>query len=111
MRRCLRGVREWVAPALGLEKGGYWIVDDTGIPQNGRHSLGGTRQYCGQLGKQDNCQVVASLSLASPEGRLPIAFRLYLPEEWATDKARRQKTGVPEDIRFATKPDIALAQI
>ena len=69
------------------------------------------RQYCGQLGKQDNCQVAVSLSLASPEGSLPIAFRLYLPEEWATDNARRRKTGVPEDIRFATKPDIAPARI
>ena len=107
----LDGVREWVAPALGLEKGCYWIVDDTGFPKNGRHSVGVTRQYCGQLGKQDNCQVAVSLSLASPEGSLPIAFRLYLPEEWAADKVRRQKTGVPEDIRFATKPDIALAQI
>lgn len=77
----MRGVREWVAPALGLEKRGYWIVDDAGFPQNGRHSLGVTPQYCGQLGKQHNCQVAVSLSLASPEGRLPIALRLYLPEE------------------------------
>ena len=107
----LEGVREWVTPTLGLEKGCYWIVDDTGFPKNGRHSVGVARQYCGQLGKQDNCQVAVSLSLASPEGSLPIAFRLYLPEEWATDKARRRKTGVPEDIRFASKPDIALAQI
>lgn len=79
--RVLEGVREWVQPVLGLEKGGYWIVDDTGFPQNGRHSLGVTPQYCGQLGKQDNCQVVASLSLVFWEGRLPIALRLYLPEE------------------------------
>ena len=107
----LDGVRDWVAPALELEKGCYWVVDDTGFPKNDRHSVGVARQYCGQLGKQDNCQVAVSLSLASPEGCLPIAFRLYLPEEWATDKARRQKTGVPEDIRFATKPDIALVQI
>ena len=96
----LDGVREWVAPALGLEKGCYWIVDDTGFPKNGRHSVGVTRQYCGQLGKQDNCQVAVGLSLASPEGSLPIAFRLYLPEEWATDKARRQKTGVARGRPF-----------
>lgn len=107
----LEGVRGWVQPVLGLEKGGCLIVDDTAYPKNGRHSLGVTRQYCGQWGKQDNCQVMASLSLVFWENRLPIALRLYLPKEWATDQVRRQKTGVPEDIRFATKPDITLAQI
>jgi SRSO17 transposase len=68
-------------------------------------------QYCGQLGKQDNCQVAVSLSLASERASLPIAFRLYLPEEWVADKARREKAGVPADIDFATKPQIALEQI
>ena len=88
-----------------------WIIDDTGFPKKGRHSVGVARQYCGQLGKQDNCQVAVSLSLANHEGSLPVAYRLYLPEEWADDAARRQKAGVPDDIRFQTKPQIAFEQI
>ena len=70
-----------------------------------------TRQYCGQLGKQDNCQVAVSLSLANDGGSLPVAFDLYLPEEWATDPVRRTKAGVPTRLTFPTKPQIALEQI
>jgi hypothetical protein len=69
------------------------------------------RQYCGQLGKQDNCQVAVSLSVANDMASLPIAFRLYLPEDWAADRERRQKAGVPEAIVFRIKPAIALEQI
>ena len=107
----LTDLREWVSPALRLEKGCYWIVDDTDFPKKGQHSVGVARQYCGQLGKQDNCQVAVSLSLASARGSLPIALRLYLPEEWAGDKARQEKAGVPTEITFATKLQIALEQI
>jgi len=107
----LSAVREWASSALKLQAGAYWIVDDTGFPKKGQHSVGVARQYCGQLGKQDNCQVAVSLSLASAQGSLPIAFGLYLPEEWASDKARREKAGVPAQIKFATKPQIALEQI
>jgi len=107
----LGGVREWASPAMKLKDGCFWIVDDTGFPKKGRHSVGVARQYCGQLGKQDNCQVAVSLSLASEQASLPIAFRLYLPEEWAVDKPRREKAGVPAEIAFATKPQIALEQI
>ncbi len=107
----LGGVREWASPAMKLKDGCYWIVDDTGFPKKGRHSVGVARQYCGQLGKQDNCQVAVSLSLASKRSSLPIAFRLYLPQEWSSDKARRQQAGVPAEINFATKPQIALEQI
>jgi SRSO17 transposase len=107
----LDGVREWASPALQLDEECYWIVDDTGFPKKGKHSVGVGRQYCGQLGKQDNCQVAVSLSLASARGSLPIAFRLYLPEEWVNDKARREKAGVPTEIQFATQPQIALQQI
>src|SRR5258708_144352 len=64
-----------------------WIIDDTGFPKKGRHSVGVARQYCGQLGKQDNCQVAVSLSLANHDASLPIAYRLYLPEDWAKDQA------------------------
>jgi SRSO17 transposase len=88
-----------------------WIVDDTGFPKKGRHSVGVARQYCGQLGKQDNCQVAVSLSVAHEQASLPIAYRLYLPKAWAEDPARRTRAGVPEAIPFATKPMLALAQI
>ena len=88
-----------------------WIVDDTGIPKKGKHSVGVARQYCGELGKQDNCQVAVTLSVASDHASLPIACRLYLPEAWANDKTRRQKAGVPKEMAFQTKPQIALDQI
>jgi SRSO17 transposase len=104
-------VRDWVAPLLGLDDGRYWIIDDTGFPKKGKHSVGVARQYCGQLGKQDNCQVAVSLSLASVRGSIPIAYQLYLPKDWASDAVRRESAGVPKDIDFATKPEIALAQI
>jgi SRSO17 transposase len=108
----LRQVRADVLPVI--EMGGRvraWIVDDTGFPKKGTHSVGVARQYCGQLGKQDNCQIAVSLSIASEHASLPIAFRLYLPEDWAADPVRRARAGVPEEIRFKTKPRIALDQI
>ena len=107
----MAGVRDWVEPVLGLDSGCYWIVDDTGFPKKGRHSVGVARQYCGQLGKQDNCQVAVSLSLASVRGSVPIAYQLYLPKDWASDAMRRKAGGVPENIAFATKPEIALQQM
>jgi SRSO17 transposase len=88
-----------------------WIIDDTGFPKKGKHSVGVGRQYCGQLGKQDNCQVAVSLSLANHRASLPVAYRLYLPQDWASDSKRRSKTRVPEEISFKTKPEIALEQI
>src|SRR5260370_41666854 len=88
-----------------------WIVDDTGFLKKGTHSVGVARQYCGQVGKQDNCRVAVSLSVATHHASLPIAWRLYLPESWASDRERRKAAGVPEEISFQTKPAIALAQI
>jgi SRSO17 transposase len=70
-----------------------------------------TRQYCGQLGKQDNCQVAVTLSLANHDASLPVAHRLYLPEDWAKDQVRRHRAKIPETIAFQTKPEIALEQI
>lgn len=101
-----------VLPAM-LEQGPVvaWVVDDTGFPKKGRHSVGVTRQYCGQVGKQDNCQVAVSLSVTTDYSSLPIAFRLYLPQVWANDPSRREKAGVPAEVEFQTKPQIALAQI
>ncbi|MDO8778234.1 MAG: IS701 family transposase [Burkholderiaceae bacterium] len=104
-------VHDWVMPCLGLDRGCYWIIDDTGFPKKGKHSVGVARQYCGQLGKQDNCQVAVSLSLASVQGSIPIAYQLYLPKDWAADPVRRKAAGVPETQAFATKPTIALEQI
>jgi SRSO17 transposase len=88
-----------------------WIIDDTGFPKQGSHSVGVARQYCGQLGKRDNCQVAVSLSIANHHASLPVACRLYLPQDWAQDGERRGKAGVPEDICFMTKQEIALEQL
>ena len=104
-------VAQWVVPKMDFGDGGWWIVDDTGFPKQGRHSVGVARQYCGMLGKQDNCQVAVSVSLACDSASVPVAWRLYLPKEWAEDEARRDKAGVPENIEFATKTSIALAQL
>ena len=110
--RVLAKVRELVLP--GMERHGpieAWIIDDTGFPKKGQHSVGVARQYCGELGKQDNCQVAVTLSIANHDASLPVAYRLYLPKEWASDRKRRRKVGVPDEISFKTKPEIALAQI
>ena len=104
-------VAQWVVPAMDFSEGGWWIVDDTGFPKQGTHSVGVARQYCGMLGKQDNCQVAVSVTLACRTGSLPVAWQLYLPQDWADDMPRREKAGVPQDVAFATKPAIALAQI
>lgn len=108
----LAAVRAEVLPAI--ERHGpvaYWIVDDSGFPKQGTHSVGVARQYCGQLGKQDNCQVAVSLSVANDHASLPIAYQLFLPEVWANDQPRRAKAGVPATITFATKTVIALGQL
>jgi len=105
-------VQEMVLPSI--ERYGpieAWIIDDTSFPKQGRHSVGVAHQYCGQLGKQANCQVAVTLSLANHDASLPVAYRLYLPKAWAEDDVRRVKAKVPEDIAFKTKPEIALEQI
>jgi len=107
----LRRVAQWVVPQMDFSRGGWWIIDDTGFPKKGNHSVGVTRQYCGMLGKQDNCQVAVSVSLACEQGSIPVAWRLYLPEDWANDLVRRRAAGVPDEVHFATKAQIALAQL
>jgi SRSO17 transposase len=108
----LRAVRGYALTAMRKrEPVVAWIVDDTGFPKKGTESVGVTRQYCGQLGKQENCRVAVSLSVSTWTLSVPIAYRLYLPESWANDHARRKKTGVPAEIQFQTKPRIALDQI
>src|SRR6201988_4001328 len=105
----LAKVRELVLPRM-QQHGPIeaWIIDDTGLPKRGRHPVGVARQYCGQLGKEDNCQVAVSLSLANGYASLPVAYRLYLPQEWRQDGDRLRKAGVPEDVAFQTKHEIAL---
>lgn len=108
----LEVARDYGLPAL-VAHGGVeaTIVDETGLPKKGNHSVGVQRQYCGQVGKVCNCQVAVSLSMVNRWASLPIAFDLYLPREWADDPDRREKAGVPEEIQFGTKPEMALTQI
>lgn len=89
----------------------FLIVDDTGIPKKGTCSVGVAHQYCGQLGKEANCQVLVSLTLAREDVPVPVALRLYLPKSWADDSARRAKAHVPEEVRFRPKWQIALEEI
>jgi SRSO17 transposase len=108
----LRKVRELVLPAI--ERHGpieAWIIDDTSFPKYGTHSVGVHHQYCGQLGKQANCQVVVTLSIANHHASLPVAYRLYLPKVWTDDPERCRQAHVPSAISFQTKPQIALEQL
>jgi SRSO17 transposase len=108
----LEQVRSQVLPAM--QKHGpvvAWIVDDTGFPKKGTHSVGVARQYCEQVGKQDNCRVAVSLSVTTWNASLPVGYRLHLPKEWAEDSQRREETEVPQEVRLQTKPEIALDQI
>ena len=108
----LAKVRELVLPQIERQAPfEAWIIDDTGFPKKGKHSVGVAHQYCGQTGKQDNCQVAVSLSLANHEASLPVAYQLYLPKSGRTMRERRAKAGVPDEIEFQTKPEIALEQI
>ena len=108
----LTAARGYALPALeGHGPVRAWIVDDTGLPKKGKLSVGVARQYCEQVGKQDNCQVAVTLSVANEVASLPVAYRLYLPEGWAADLAPRAMAVVPEEVVFRTKPEIALEQI
>jgi len=110
--RLIEAVCAQVLPTMELrEKVCAWIIDDTGFVKKGEHSVGVGRQYCGQVGKKENCQIAVSLSVANHDFSLPIAFQLYLPKDWAQDDDRRKKTGIPETIEFLTKPRIALQQL
>jgi SRSO17 transposase len=108
----LRVARDYALEAL--ERHGpiaAWVVDDTGMPKKGSHSVGVSHQYCGVLGKSANCQVAVTVSLVNATMSVPAGFRLYLPETWARDVERRRDAGVPPEVEFQTKGAIALAQI
>ena len=108
----LAAVAREVLPAI--ERHGpirTWIIDDTALAKKGRHSVGVAAQYSGRLGTTTNCQVAVSLSLANAAASLPVAWRLYLPAAWTSDRQRRLAAGVPAGVRFATKPEIALEQL
>src|SRR3954453_12296494 len=87
------------------------VVDDTALVKQGRHSVGGKRQYCGQLGKKANCQSLVSLTLARAEVPVGVGLRLFLPEDWCADAARRAAAGVPEAVAYRPKWRIALDEI
>ncbi len=91
--------------------GGAWILDDTGFPKKGAHSVGVARQYSGTLGKIGNCQVAVSLNYATDDGCFPVNFQLYLPPAWLEDADRRQKAGIPADITFRPKWRIGLEML
>jgi SRSO17 transposase len=96
------------ASARQQEGEAFWIIDDTSFPPKGEHSVGVPRQYCGALGKLANCQVAASLHQSGPTGSRPLAWRLYLPETWTQDPARRKAAGIPDDLAFHKKWELAL---
>jgi len=86
----------------------YWLIDEVSFPKQGKHSVGVARQYCGTLGKTANCQVAVTLDLGTEESSTPLDWALYLPEQWISDPIRRKAAGVPEEITFKTKPELAL---
>ena len=88
-----------------------WIIDDTGFPKQGKHSVGVQRQYSGTLGKIANCQVAASLTIATRTEHVPVDFALYLPKVWTEDPARRAEAHIPDEVTFRTKPELGLEMI
>jgi SRSO17 transposase len=106
--------RLWQRLALKLSReftSTAWNIDDTGFPKQGSHSVAVHRQYSGTLGKRGNCQVAVSLHQAGPQGSSPLAWRLYLPRVWADDQQRRSKAGVPDEVAFHKKWELALELI
>ncbi len=100
----VRACAERVAPELAVSA---WVVDDTGIAKDGKHSPGVKRQYSGTLGKVGNCQIAVSVHAVGERGTLPLGWALYLPEEWCEDRERREKAKVAEEVGFRTKPQLA----
>ena len=106
--RCLEAV---VPAMLRRDRVVAWVVEETGFPKKGHESVGVARQDCKRAGKQGDCRIAVSLSLSTEKSSMPIAYRLFLPESWVQDRKRRKKTGVPDEVEFQTRPDIALDEI
>ena len=107
-RKVARRYREHLATTFASPEG-IFVFDDTGLPKQGKHSVGVQRQYCGALGKKANCQVAVSVHYVSAAGHYPLAARLFLPDCWIEDEGRLDRAGVPEEFRQPkTKPQIAL---
>ena len=104
-------VAAWVMEKSKAASAVYWIVDDTAVPKKGEHSVGVAHQYCGQLGKEANCQVAVSVSLATAQASIPVSWQLYLPKSWTQDSERCTQAGVPAGVGFQTKPAMALSHI
>ena len=102
--------REYVIESIGSANG-ILVVDETGFLKQGKESCGVKRQYSGTAGRIENCQIGVFLSYASEKGHCPIDRRLYMPEEWIEDEQRRKKAGVPEELTFKTKPEMALEMV
>ncbi len=102
-------LRREVIPVLGPVES--WIVDETGWVKQGVKSVGVAPQYCGAVGKKANCQVSVHLAVTTGEIAAPVAARLFLPQAWADDRVRRREAGVPPEVTFASKPQIALELI
>jgi SRSO17 transposase len=101
----VKAVAERVAPAVDVQA---WVIDDTGFPKDGKDSPGVKRQYSGTLGKTGNCQIGVSLHAVGGKGTVPLGWALYLPEEWCADPERRAKAKIPREVRFKTKPELAV---
>ena len=94
-----------------LEPESAWVIDDTGFPKQGDHSVGVERQYSGTLGKTGNCQVAVSLHHVGAQGSAVLNWRLYLPESWTKDRERRAEAGIPDEIEFQKKWQLALEMV
>ena len=101
-----RAIRQEIIPHL--EPLEAWVVDETGWVKQGSHSVGVAHQYCGAVGKQANCQVSVEVVVSDGWIAAPVGGRLYLPERWTEDRERCQAAGVPAEVAFATKPELAL---
>jgi SRSO17 transposase len=106
----ITALQAYLAPRLA-DPVGVLVVDDTGFAKQGRHSVGVARQYSGTLGKVGNCQIGVFLGYVAPRGHALVDMRLYLPRAWADDRPRRERAGVPADVTYRTKAELALAML
>lgn len=107
-RPMIAQIQRDVMEHIGDARDGAIHIDETGFPKQGENSVGVKRQYCGRLGKVDNCQVAVCLGYTKGSMRTLIDTELYVPEDWANDQSRREECGIPEDLKFKTKAEIAL---